>query len=87
MSVLNISEWKREDAQNVLQWLEDAPQIFWQYVAALEETQINSLILSKDTRDDDELRGSIKTLKKLVLLHDKLLNNLQANTQEDIDSN
>lgn len=69
-----------------MQWLEEAPKVFWQHIGELESIKLEGLVTSESPRDDDKVRGFIECLRHLAHLHDALFEELQANTQEDIDN-
>lgn len=85
--LLSIATWSREDSSQMVQWLEDAPEIFWKYLTSIENDAVERALNAITEKDADIARGVVSCARKVALIHDRALENLQANTQEDIDRN
>ena len=85
--LISIASWSTKDSQAIVQWLEEAPTVFFGYLSAVEDAAIEKILQSKDIDELNICKGRVDLARKIALLHDMALDNLQANTQEDIDSN
>lgn len=77
---LNVSQWQEEDIEDIVAWMSHphATKLFWPYLTTLRDSLTAQLI----NEDNEQLRGAIKNLNRILSLRGMMLEEKQSRRKE-----